>query len=135
MKTDSLFASTAARRIAVIKLAEESRADVDAPVGDVLPEVGNATVADGRKLKRAITLHQLLIHTSDLGYTFLLGEDFASSQKLEGAQRDGGENWGVHDGARCGAGRGRGIIVLASTGQESQQRPLVIFLLEHQEQR
>ncbi|KDE06397.1 beta-lactamase [Microbotryum lychnidis-dioicae p1A1 Lamole] len=73
MKTNSLFClyscTKALAGIAVMQLVEQGKADLDAPVGDVLPEVGNATFSDGRKPKRAITLRHLLTHTSGLGYT------------------------------------------------------------------
>ncbi|SCZ87868.1 BZ3500_MvSof-1268-A1-R1_Chr2-3g05336 [Microbotryum saponariae] len=73
MTTDSLFClyscTKALASIAVMQLVEQGKVELDAPVGDVLPEVGNVAFCDGRKPKRAITLRHLLTHTSGFGYT------------------------------------------------------------------
>ncbi|SGY45992.1 BQ5605_C001g00368 [Microbotryum silenes-dioicae] len=92
MKTDSLFVTRQYK--GRFEMLKQSFWVLQASTAARGIAVGNATVADGRKPKRAITLHQLPIHTSGLGYTFLSEEDFASSQKLEGVQRDGGEKMG-----------------------------------------
>lgn len=66
--------------VGAMQLVEQGRLELDAPIGDVLPELADAQVltgfgADGKPVTRAaarpITLRHLLTHTSGLGYAFV----------------------------------------------------------------
>lgn len=66
--------------VGAMQLVEQGRLSLDAPIGDVLPELANPQVisgwnADGspmlRPAARPITLRHLLTHTSGLGYSFV----------------------------------------------------------------
>jgi methyl acetate hydrolase len=66
--------------VAAMQLVERGLLSLDAPIGDVLPELANAQVIDGfgdddapilRPAARPITLRHLLTHTSGLGYDFM----------------------------------------------------------------
>lgn len=66
--------------VAAMQLVEQGKLSLDAPIGDLLPDLANARVitgfgADGsvetRPAVRPITLRHLLTHTSGLGYDFV----------------------------------------------------------------
>ena len=69
--------------VAAMRLVEAGRLELDAPVGDVLPELADCQVLAGfdedgapilRPAARPITLRHLLTHTSGLGYAFVQPE-------------------------------------------------------------
>lgn len=66
--------------VAALQLVEQGKLDLDAPIGDVLPDLAGPQVltgfdADGkpqlRPAARPITMRHLLTHTSGLGYFFV----------------------------------------------------------------
>lgn len=66
--------------VAAMQLVEQGALSLDGPIGDVLPELGEAQVLEGfdengvprlRPPARPITLRHLLTHTSGLGYFFI----------------------------------------------------------------
>ena len=66
--------------VAAMQLVEQRRLSLDAPLGELLPELGAAQVLDGfdgdgapvlRAPARPVTLRHLLTHTSGLGYDFV----------------------------------------------------------------
>lgn len=82
-RTDSMFwmasMSKPITSVAAMQLVEQNKLQLDAPLGDLVPELSNPQVlegfaADGRPLlrpaSRPITLRQLLTHTSGFGYAF-----------------------------------------------------------------
>ena len=65
--------------VAAMQLVERGLLSLDAPIGEILPELANPMVVDGfdesgvailRPAKRPITLRNLLTHTSGFGYDF-----------------------------------------------------------------
>ena len=69
--------------VAAMQLVEHNKLSLDAPIGDLLPDLGAAQVLTGfaedgtpqlRAPKRAVTLRHLLTHTSGLGYEFMAAE-------------------------------------------------------------
>lgn len=69
--------------VAAMQLVEQGRLSLDAPIGDLLPDVGAAQVLTGfaddgtpqlRAPKRPVTLKHLLTHTSGFGYEFMAAE-------------------------------------------------------------
>ncbi len=83
LRTDSMFwiasMSKPITSVAAMQLVEQSTLQLDAPLGDLVPELANPQVlegfaADGRPLLRPaskpITLRHLLPHTSGFGYAF-----------------------------------------------------------------
>ena len=73
--------------LAAMRLVEQGRLDLDAPVTQYLPDFRPAVVGgDGQRTPVAITLRQLITHTSGLGYGFAEGPDGAYAR------------WGVSDG-------------------------------------
>ncbi|KAM0756135.1 beta-lactamase/transpeptidase-like protein [Meredithblackwellia eburnea MCA 4105] len=87
MKTDTVFAFYSCTKMiagmAVMMEVEKGNLDLDSVelVQKHLPEVANATFADGRKPKRGITLRMLLTHTAGFSYTFFNEICLAWSQK------------------------------------------------------
>ena len=75
-----LFSMTKAiTSVAAMQLVERGLLSLDAPIGEILPELANPMVVDGfdesgvailRPAKRPITLRNLLTHTSGFGYDF-----------------------------------------------------------------
>ena len=69
--------------VAAMQLVEQGRLSLDAPIGELLPDVGAAQVLTGfaedgtpqlRAPKRPVTLKHLLTHTSGFGYEFMAAE-------------------------------------------------------------
>ncbi len=63
--------------LAAMQLVEQGRLDLDAPVGDLLPELKNPLILEGGKLRpaaRPITLKHLLTHTAGFSYSFASAE-------------------------------------------------------------
>ncbi len=69
--------------LGIMQLVEGGRIELDAPIGDVLPELADPQVLTGfaedgspilRPAARPITLRHLLTHTSGLGYAFVQPE-------------------------------------------------------------
>jgi CubicO group peptidase (beta-lactamase class C family) len=69
--------------VGVMQLVEAGQFDLDAPIGDVLPELADPQVLTGfagdggpnlRPAARPITMRHLLTHTSGLGYAFVQPE-------------------------------------------------------------
>lgn len=73
-KQDSLYClyscTKAIATIAVMQLVEQGKISLDDHVGDKVPQVAAATLADGSKPNKPITLRHLLTHTAGFGYTF-----------------------------------------------------------------
>ena len=73
-KPDSLYClyscTKAIATIAVMQLVEQGKISLDDHVGDKVPQVAAATLADGSKPNKPITLRHLLTHTAGFGYTF-----------------------------------------------------------------
>lgn len=82
--TDAVFQiasmTKAVVSVAAMQLVEAGKLSLDAPIGDVLPELAAPRVITGfddngavqtRAAARAITLRHLLTHTSGLGYDFV----------------------------------------------------------------
>jgi methyl acetate hydrolase len=66
--------------VAAMQLVEQGRLKLDAPIGDVLPELADPQVLSGfdaagrpqlRPAKHPLTLRHLLTHTSGFGYFFI----------------------------------------------------------------
>ena len=87
MTADTVFwiasCTKAITTAAALQLVEEGRADLDAPVGDVLSQLGRPQVLAGfdgagkpqlRDAASPITLRRLLAHTSGLAYEFCHGD-------------------------------------------------------------
>lgn len=83
MTLDSVFAifstTKAITSTAVLQCMEDGKLDLDAPVKDLLPEIGALQVLDGfdsagkpklRAPKRDVTTRMLLLHTAGFGYEF-----------------------------------------------------------------
>src|SRR5438132_3130875 len=81
MTPDTIFRlasmSKAVTSVAAMQLVEQGRLDLDAPIGNVLPELAAPQVLEGfddagaprlRPAKRPITLRHLLTHTAGFGY-------------------------------------------------------------------
>lgn len=69
--------------VAAMQLVEHGKLNLDAPIGNLLPDLGVAQVLTGfaddgtpilRAPRRAVTLRDLLTHTSGLGYEFMAAE-------------------------------------------------------------
>lgn len=84
MREDTVFQiasmTKAITTTAALQLVEQGRLSLDAPIGDVLPELaeprvfagwGEAGAIQTRPAARPITLRHLLTHTSGLGYSFM----------------------------------------------------------------
>ena len=96
MQKDSLFRiasqTKAVVSVAVMILQEDGLLDINEPVGKYLPEFMQTNVAQATEggyeivpAKRAITIRDLLTHTSGVAYGFGLGEDLW--------QKAGIQNW------------------------------------------
>lgn len=78
MSVDSIFRiasmTKAITSVAALQLVERGVLSLDAPAGDVLPELANLDVltesAECRPAERPVTLRHLLSHTSGFGYPF-----------------------------------------------------------------
>ena len=83
MTLDTIFRlasmTKAVTSVAAMQLVEQGRLQLDAPIGNVLPELSAPQVLEGfedsgaprlRPAKRPITLRQLLTHTAGFGYEF-----------------------------------------------------------------
>ena len=73
MQLDSIFRIASMTKpivsVGAMMLAEEGRLDIGAPVGQYIPQLKEMTVgAERAKAKRAITVQDLLRHTSGLTY-------------------------------------------------------------------
>ncbi|KAG0662551.1 hypothetical protein C6P46_003293 [Rhodotorula mucilaginosa] len=77
-KPDSLYClyscTKAIATIAVMQLVEQGKISLDDHVGDKVLQVAAATLADGTKPNKPITLRHLLTHTAGFGYTFFSPE-------------------------------------------------------------
>lgn len=83
MALDTLFQiasmTKAVVSVAAMQLVERGRLQLDAPIGDLLPDLAAPMVIDGfdgdvarlRPARRPITLRHLLTHTSGIGYDFV----------------------------------------------------------------
>lgn len=84
MTADTMFQlasmTKAVVSVAAMQLVEQGKLDLDAPIGDLLPDLADARVITGfaddgsvrtRPAARPITLRHLLTHTSGLGYDFV----------------------------------------------------------------
>lgn len=84
MKPDTIFQiasmTKAITSVAAMRLVEEGRLSLDAPIETILPELASPQVITGfddagnatlRAAARPITLRHLLTHTSGLGYAFM----------------------------------------------------------------
>lgn len=84
MTTDTLFQiasmTKAVTSVAAMQLVEQGRLSLDAPIGDLLPDLANPQVIAGfddagapilRPATKAVTLRHLLTHTSGMGYDFI----------------------------------------------------------------
>ena len=63
--------------LAAMQLVEQGLLDLDAPVGDLLPELKSPRILEGGKLRparRPITLRHLLTHTAGFSYAFASAE-------------------------------------------------------------
>ncbi len=87
MPEDALFQiasmTKAITSVAALQLVEQGRLSLEAPIGDILPDLADLQVitgfdADGkvqtRPARSPITLKHLLTHTSGLGYDFMSAE-------------------------------------------------------------
>ncbi len=101
MALDTLFQiasmTKAMTSVAAMQLVERGRLALDAPLGDLLPDLADPMVIDGfdgdaarlRPAKRPITLRHLLTHTSGFGY------DFASADLLRARGPAGPPTFGL----------------------------------------
>jgi CubicO group peptidase (beta-lactamase class C family) len=78
--------------VAALQLVERGELDLDAPLGTLLPELGDPVVLEGfddagvavmRPARSAVTLRSLLTHTSGFGYSFC-------NERLQRYQEDNG---------------------------------------------
>ena len=87
MPADGLFQiasmTKAVTSVAAMQLVEQGRLSLDAPIGDILPDLADAQVLTGfaddgtpqlRPAATPVTLRHLLTHTSGLGYEFMAAE-------------------------------------------------------------
>ena len=81
--------------VAVMQLVEQGKIDLDSPVGEYLPQLKEVEVLEGfdadnkpilRPAKMAVTVHQLLTHTS--GYVYTIWNDNAARYALSGHAAD-----------------------------------------------
>ena len=90
MTTDAVFAifstTKALTGACVMQLVEEGKIRLDDPAGRYVPEIDELQVLDGfdaagqprtRPPKRAITVNDLMLHTSGLAYEFFSADDLA----------------------------------------------------------
>jgi CubicO group peptidase (beta-lactamase class C family) len=90
MKSDAIFRIASMSKpitsVAVMMLVEEGKIDLSAPVSQYLPEFGDLRVgAERAPVKRPMTVHDLLRHTSGLTYSFF-AEDGSVKQAYEDAK-------------------------------------------------
>ena len=87
--------------VGAMQLVEQGRLVLDAPIGDVLPELADAQVITGfaedgavqtRPALRPVTLRHLLTHTSGLGYPFVQTEVLRYHQSI-GMPKLGTREW------------------------------------------
>lgn len=95
MTADSVFLlasmTKAVTGVAAMQLVERGRLDLDAPAGEVLPELGEVRVLEGfdgdrprlRPPRRPVTLRALLTHTAGFGYE-IWNADLARYMEAEG---------------------------------------------------
>lgn len=87
MEVDTVFQIASMTKAIVsagaMQLVESGKLDLDAPIGDLLPQLANPQVLTGfsengepqlRPASRPITLRHLLTHTAGLGYFFIRSE-------------------------------------------------------------
>jgi len=60
--------------VAALMLADEGRLDLDAPLADTLPELGDLRLKDGQEPRRAPTTRDLMRHTAGFAYPFEVPE-------------------------------------------------------------
>jgi methyl acetate hydrolase len=81
--------------VAVMQLVEQGKIDLDSPVGEYLPQLKEVEVLEGfdadnkpilRPAKTAVTVHQLLTHTS--GYVYTIWNENAARYALSGHAAD-----------------------------------------------
>ena len=82
--------------VAVMQLVEQGRIELDNPVAEYLPELKNVEVLEGftandepilRAAKSAVTVRQLLTHTS--GYVYDIWNENAACYASAGMAREG----------------------------------------------
>ena len=99
MTVDTIFRiasmTKAITSVAVMQLVEQGKIDLDSPVGEYLPQLKEVEVLEGfdadnkpilRPAKTAMTVHQLLTHTS--GYVYTIWNENAARYALSGHAAD-----------------------------------------------
>lgn len=82
--------------VAAMQLIEQGRLLLDAPIGELLPELARPQILENGKLRpaeRAITLRHLLTHTSGMSYPFANAELAAWQRAQPNAPQHGTVEW------------------------------------------